>query len=137
GHSNHFEAIKALHHAHFAHEENHAETLAGALRVPDDAAALIASRSLPPRVTFLQPCNGFVNRAELLIARDDLTRLAIHLLKDREVAHQIKQVCRPQHTGDENLLAAQASTIMLHRRWPLLWLAEKQRHANAFGLFRP
>lgn len=100
--------------AHLAHQEDHCQALAGALCVPDDAAALIglampfgpAQGKLSAGLAVGEALNGFVNGAELLVARHDLDRLPGHLSEQRKVADDVKQVNRAQHPRDEHLLAA-------------------------------
>jgi hypothetical protein len=63
-----------------------------ALGVPNDAAALVASRALGARAAFLDASYRFVDNPELLVVRRDFARLAIHLLEDGEVADKVEQM---------------------------------------------
>src|SRR4029434_5394571 len=85
GDQHHLEAVEPRHHAHLTHEEDHAEALAGALRVPDDPAALVTIGALRARATILQAGNSLVDGAKLLVTRDHLARLAVSLLQEGEV----------------------------------------------------
>src|SRR5690606_30914691 len=90
---------------HLPDEEDHRQALSRALRVPDDPAAPVALAVLAPRLAVQQPVNGELHRPELLVAADDLHRLAAHRLKEREVPDDVEQVARPKHAGDELVLA--------------------------------
>ena len=77
-----------------------------------------------------------MDSAELLVARHHLACLAVHLLKDGEIAHQVEQVCRAQHAGHQHLLAVQMRAAVQPCR-ALLCIAEEERRAHPFCLFRP
>ncbi len=74
--------------------------------------------------------------AELLVARHDLARFAVHLLEHREIADEIKQMRRAQHSGGENLLTLKSDSRAPQRGGPLLRRAEEKRRAGAVALLR-
>jgi hypothetical protein len=130
----HLEAVEPRHHAHLAHEEDHAEALTGPLCVPDDAAALIAGSALGASAAFLQASDSLVDGAELLVACHYLMGFAVHLPKDREAVDEVEQVSRAQHAGHEDLLALQRGARAAQRCRPLLHRAEEERRACALRL---
>ena len=65
------DVVEVARSAQHAPDEHHGQRLAGALRVPDDAAAL--GRRLP----LAQACHDPARRAVLLVAGDDLDPLAV------------------------------------------------------------
>ena len=89
---------------HLPNHEHHGERLAGALGVPDDAAALAGIAA------FEQPLHRQLHRAELLIAADDLDYLALVIRrKQREGPNQVEQVVPVEHAGHETLLVVGAA----------------------------
>ena len=89
---------------HLPNHEHHGERLAGAPGVPDDAAALAGITA------FDQPLHRQLHRAELLVAADDLDRLALVIRREqREGPNQVEQVVPVKHAGDETLLVVGAA----------------------------
>ena len=89
---------------HLPNHEHHGERLAGALGVPDDAAALAGIAA------FEQSLHRQLHRADLLVAADHLDRLALVIRREqREGPNQVEQVVPVEHAGDETLLVVGAA----------------------------
>ena len=92
---------------HLPHHEHHGQRLAGALGVPDDAAALARG------FAFQQALHCELYGAELLIAPDDLDRLALVVRREqREGANDVEQVVAVQHARHEALLVVWAAAAV-------------------------
>ena len=81
--------------------------------MPDDAASSIVLAVLLAGLAVKQPIDGRLNRAELLVATDDLDGLPLLLLEQREVPDNIKQVSWSQYAGDESILIGEVLTPQL------------------------
>ena len=93
---------------HLPHHEHHGQGFAGALRVPDDAAALAG------RLAFQQALHGQLDGAELLVTSDDLDDLALVVGgEQREGADDVEQVVAVEHPGHEALLVVRAAAAVL------------------------
>ena len=93
---------------HLAHHEHHGQRFAGALRVPDDAAALAGTLALQ------QTLHRQLHGAELLVAPDDLDDLALVVGREQgEGADDVEQVVAVQHPGHEALLVVGAAAAVL------------------------
>jgi len=93
---------------HRPHHEHHGQRLAGALGMPDDAAAF------PWSFTVQQPLHGFLDGAELLIAPNDLDGFALVVdREEREVADNLQQVHWVEHSSHQPLLIVGGTAAML------------------------
>jgi hypothetical protein len=73
--------------------------------VPDYSALLIARRPFRAGTSFPETGDGFLDGPELLVTGHDVSGSPIDLLKHGEVADQVKEVGRPQHSRRQDLLA--------------------------------
>ena len=75
--------------------------------MPDDTAARVGIAGISLGLAGFKLANRRMDRTELLIARHFLHQPTFIRIPDSEVAHQIEQMCWPQHAGDKFLLAGQ------------------------------
>src|ERR1700687_1072623 len=93
---------------HFPHHEHHGEGFAGALRVPDDTAAVAGSLS------FQKAFHSQFHGAELLVAPDNFDGLALLAGGEQcESADEVEDVVAVKHAGHEALLVVGAAAAVL------------------------
>jgi len=104
GHKDHFPVGEPGMTIHLPNHEHHSQRFAGALGVPDNAAAL--ARVLPRQQTLHRQLDG----AELLVAPHDLDGLALVVgRKQGERADEIQQIVAVEHPCDQALLIVGAA----------------------------
>ena len=98
---------------HLPHHEHHGQRFAGALGVPDDAAALAGV------LAFEEALHRQLDGAELLVAAHDLDGLALVVRREeREGADQVQQVVAVEHPGHQALLVIGAAAAVVQSRPP-------------------
>ena len=92
--------------AHLADQERHRQALAGALRVPDDAAPVIlVVAALAPRLAVQETIDGLLDRAVLLVARHRLDHRAVVGTHERHVVvHDVEDPARVQDNPGQDVL---------------------------------
>ena len=96
--------------AQLQHKEHHGQRFARTLGVPDHAAPVVAF------LFRLQPFNGLMYGAILLVTADFLDHLAVAGLKDREVADDVQQIFFPEYALQQKFLAAGSGKVSQRQR---------------------
>ena len=102
--------------AHLAAEHHHRVALAGPLRVPEDA-------ELPrPRPPVADRLDGAVHAQELVVAGQDLPRLAGRVVEEDEILHEVQEVARVADALQQRLHVHRAG-LFLCQPLPLVEVA--------------
>ena len=111
-------------------EEDHRVAFAGALRVPEDAELALV------RLDLLRGGDGVVHAEELMVLGDQLVGLALGLIEQREVLHEIEQARLVADAPDHGLQADHALFAFVVDLLPLGEVLPPGRHA-ANSAFEP